>query len=72
MDREIKYIADNINKLSLRDRYDICKLIYFDDDDILKQTNNGAWCLFKNLENELILKVYEAVQKIIKKINLII
>ena len=66
MDREIKYIADNINKLSLQERYDICKIIYFYDDNILKQTNNGVWALFKNLENELILKVYEAVKKIIK------
>jgi len=67
MDREIKYIADNINKLSVQERYDICKLIYFYDDNILKQTNNGVWALFKNLENELILKIYEAVKnKLIK------
>ena len=66
MNREIKYITYNINKLSLQERYDICKIIHFYDDDILKQTNNGAWCLFKNLENELILKIYEAVKKIIK------
>ena len=62
MNREIKYIADNINKLSLQERYDICKLIYFYNDDILKQTNNGVWCHFNNLDNELILKVYESVK----------
>lgn len=63
MNREIKYITDNINKLSLQERYDICKIICFYDDDILKQTNNGVWCHFKNLENETILKVYESVKK---------
>ena len=63
MNREIKYIVDNINKLSLQERYDICKILYFYNDDILEQTNNGAWCLFKNLENELIWKVYESVKK---------
>ena len=65
MNREIKYITDNINKLSLQERYDICKIICFYDDDIFKQTNNGVWCHFKNL-NETILKVYEADKKIIK------
>ena len=64
MDREIKYITDNINKLSLREKYDICSIIYFYDDNILKQTNNGVWCLFKKLENELILKIYESIKKI--------
>ena len=63
MNREIKYITDNINKLSLQDRYDICKIIYFYNDEILKQTNNGVWCLFKNLEDETILKVYESTKK---------
>ena len=28
MNREIKYITDNINKLSLQERYDICKIIH--------------------------------------------
>ena len=52
MNREIKYITGNINKLTLQERYDICKIIYFYDDEALKQTNNGVWCLFKNLKNE--------------------
>ena len=63
MNREIKYITDNINKLTLQERYDICKIIYFYDDEALKQTNNGVWCLVKNSENEWILKVYESVKK---------
>ena len=65
MNREIKYIVDNIHELSLQERYDICKIIYFYDDEALKQTNNGVWCLFTNLENKTILKVYESVKKII-------
>ena len=63
MNREIKYITDNINKLTLQARYDICKIIYFYDDEALKQTRNGVWWLFKNLKNKTILKVYESVQK---------
>ena len=66
MNREIKYITDHINKLTLQERYDICEIIYFYDDEALKQTNNGVWCLFKNLENETILKVYESIKKINK------
>ena len=66
MIREIKYITDNINKLTLQERYDICKIIYFYVDEALKQTNNGVWCLFKNLENKTILKVYESTKKINK------
>ena len=66
MDNKIKYIVDNINKLTLQERYDICKIIYFYDDEALKQTNNGVLCLFKNLENKTVLKVYESFKKINK------
>ena len=67
MNREIKYITDNMNKLSLQERYDICKLIEFYDGGKLNQTNNGVYVLFKNLQNETLLNVYESV-KIIKQL----
>ena len=62
MDREIKYITDNLNKVSLQERSDICKIIEFYQTDILQQTNNGVYVLFKNLEKETILKFYESVK----------
>jgi len=63
MNREIKYITDNMNKLALQERYDICKIIEFYQSDILRQTNNGVYVLFKNSEEETILKVYESIKK---------
>jgi len=63
MNSEIKHITDHINKLSLQERYDICKIIEFYQTDILQQTNNGAYALFENSGNHTILKVDESVKK---------
>lgn len=54
MKSEIAYIVNNINNLSLQERYDVRKLIYVYQADIFKQRNNGAYALYNELESETI------------------
>ena len=47
MQREIKYIVNNINKLSIEEKQNICKILLIYNIEI-KQCNNGVYILTKN------------------------
>ena len=60
MNREIKYIVDNINKLSL-EKPNICKILLIYDIQC-KQCNIGIYIFTKDLDNSIIKLIYNSVK----------
>ena len=51
------YIANNIDKLSLSDRYTIARILVFKTYDLI-ESNNGLYILFDNTDEETIHEIY--------------
>ena len=63
---EIRYIIDNINKLSLEEKSNICKILLIYDINV-KQCNNGVCIFTKDLDNSIIRLVYNSVKSKLNK-----
>jgi len=61
MDREIKYIVNNINKLSIEEKNNICKMLLIYNIE-LKQCNNGVYIFTKDLDDSIINLIYNSVK----------
>jgi len=61
MQREIRYIVNNINNLSLKENQNICKILLIYDVQT-KQNDNGVYIFTKDLDNDLIKLIYNSVK----------
>ena len=61
MDREIKYIVNNIDKLSLEEKNNICKILLIYNIKI-NQCNNGVYIFTKDLDDSIINFIYNSVK----------
>ena len=52
-----EYIANDINKLSLSDRYIIARILVFKTYELI-QSNSGCYILFDNKDEETINDIY--------------
>ena len=50
-----EYIVNNINTLSLSDRYTVARILVFKTYEPI-QTNNGCYILFDKIDEETIMK----------------
>ena len=61
MDREIKYIVNNIDKLSIQEKNNICKILLIYNIKI-NQCNNGVYIFTKDLDDSIINLIYNSVK----------
>ena len=61
MEREIKYIIDNINKLSIEEKNNLCKILLIYGIQI-KQNNNGVYIFTKDLDESINKFIYNSVK----------
>ena len=63
MTREVKckYIVSNINKMSDDNKSTIVRMLLFRNIDV-KQSNNGAYCLFDNIDDDTLDNVYNFIK----------
>ena len=52
-----KYIVSHINKMSDDNRSTIVRMLLFRN-IVVKQSNNGAYCLFGNIDDDTLDNVY--------------
>ena len=56
-----EYIAQNINSLSLSDKYTVARILVFRMYEPI-QTNNGCYILFDNMVKDTINEIYNFLQ----------
>ena len=61
MDREIKYIVNNIDKLTIQEKNNICKILLIYNIKI-NQCNNGVYIFTKDLDDSIINLIYNSVK----------
>ena len=57
MSSKSQYIINNINLLSIEERYTVSKILNFRDVP-LKQTNNGVYTYIKDIDENTLNEVY--------------
>ena len=57
MSSKSQYIINNINLLSIEERYTVSKILNFRDVP-LKQTNNGVYTFIKDIDENALNEVY--------------
>ena len=57
MSSKAQYIINNINLLSIEERYTVSKILNFRDVP-LKQTNNGVYTFIKDIDENTLNEVY--------------
>ena len=57
MGSKAQYIINNINLLSIEERYSVSKILNFRDVP-LKQTNNGVYTFIKDIDENTLNEVY--------------
>ena len=57
MSSKSQYIINNINLLSIEERYSVSKILNFRDVP-LKQTNNGVYTFIKDIDENTLNEVY--------------
>ena len=57
MSSKSQYIINNINLLSIEERYTVSKILNFRD-VLLKQTNNGFYTFIKDIDENTLNEVY--------------
>ena len=57
MSSKSQYIINNINLLSIEERYTVSKILNFRDVP-LKQTNNGVYTFIKDIDENTLNEVY--------------
>ena len=57
MSSKAQYIINNINLLSIEERYTVSKILNFRDVP-LKQTNNGVYTFIKDIDENALTEVY--------------
>lgn len=57
MSPKAQYVIKQINNISLDDRYTVAKILAFRDYN-LKQSNNGAYMLIEEINEETINEIY--------------
>ena len=57
MSSKSQYIINNINLLSIEERYTVSKILNFRDVP-LKQTNNGVYVFIKDIDENTLNEVY--------------
>lgn len=57
MSSKAQYIINNINLLSIEERYSVSKILNFRDVP-LKQTNNGVYTFIKDIDENTLNEVY--------------
>ena len=57
MGSKSQYIINNINLLSIEERYSVSKILNFRDDP-LKQTKNGNYTVIKDIAENALNEVY--------------
>ena len=57
MGSKSQYIINNINLLSIEERYSVSKILNFRDVP-LKQTNNGVYTFIKDIDENTLNEVY--------------
>lgn len=57
MSSKAQYIINNINLLSIEERYSVSKILNFRDVP-LKQTNNGVYVFIKDIDENTLNEVY--------------
>ena len=57
MSSKSQYIINNINLLSIEERYSVSKILNFRDVP-LKQTNNGVYVFIKDIDENTLNEVY--------------
>jgi hypothetical protein len=62
---KIEYIARKINILDLHEKEHVCKILLAHEIDV-KQNNNGVYCRFDELSNELIDVIHEYIVTTLK------
>ena len=62
---KIEYIARKINILDLHEKEHVCKILLAHEIDV-KQNNNGVYCKFDELSNELIDVIHEYIVTTLK------
>ena len=61
MDRDIKYMVNNIDKLSIQEKNNICKILLIYNIKI-NQCNNGVYIFTKDLDDSIINLIYNSVK----------
>ena len=61
MSSKAQYIINNINLLSIEERYSVSKILNFRDVP-LKQTNNGVYKIIKDINENTLNEVYIFLQ----------
>jgi hypothetical protein len=62
---KIEYIARKVNILNLHEREHVCKILLAHGIDV-RQNNNGVYCRFDELSNELIDVIHEYIVTTLK------
>ena len=57
MSSKSQYIINNINLLSIEERYSVSKILNFRDVPV-KQTNNGVYTFIKDIDENTLNEVY--------------
>ena len=62
---KIEFIARKVNILDIHEKEHVCKILLAHEID-MKQNNNGVYCRFDELSNELIDVIHEYIVTILK------
>jgi len=61
MDSKTQYVFNKINKISLTDRYAVCRILAFRDFP-LRQSNNGVYINIKEIDQNTINEIYNLLK----------
>jgi|TARA_B110000263_G_scaffold245058_2_gene254048 hypothetical protein len=64
--KKLEFIDKYINYLDIDKKEYICKILIHHNIPIY-QNNNGVYCNYNNLNNDIIIKMYDYIQYLVQK-----